>query len=98
MVAFVVAIVIQQTPAMSFVTGFLSLFLLWTGLGFWISNSNRHILAHKVSLLIFKIDGPLLLILVTAIIGALVAGFAAMSGSSLLKLYYRYTIYRSVKI
>lgn len=88
-VSFIVAIIIQQTPGMSFVTGFFALFLLWAGLSFWISNSNGHLLAHKVSSLIFKTDSPLLLILVTAIIGAVVAGFAAMTGSFLLKTYYQ---------
>ena len=49
------------------------------------SNNNEHILAHKVSLLILKMDNPYLLILATAVIGALVAGFAALSGSYLRK-------------
>lgn len=88
MVAFFVAIVIQQTPGMSFVTGFFALFFLWGGLSFWISNNNGHLLAHKISLLIFKADNLWLLILVAATIGALVAGFAAMTGSYLLKFYY----------
>jgi hypothetical protein len=87
-VAFTVAIVIHQTPGMSFFTAFLALFLFWGGLSFWISRSNGYLLAHKVSSLIFKTDSPGLLILATALIGALVAGFAAMTGSYLLKFYY----------
>ncbi len=87
-VAFIVAIVIQQTPGMSFVTGFFALFFLWGGLSFWISNTNGHVLAHKLSILILKTDSPWLLMFVSALIGALVAGFAAMTGSYLLKLYY----------
>lgn len=82
-VAFIVAVVIPQRPGRSFITGFLSLLLLWGGLSFWISNSNEHILAHRVSLLILKMDNPYLLILATGLIGALVAGFAALSGSFL---------------
>ena len=87
-VAFIVAIVIQQTPGMSFATGFFALLLLWGGLSFWISSNNGHLLAHKASSLIFRTDNPWLLMFVTATIGALVAGFAAMTGSYLLKLYY----------
>lgn len=79
--AFAVAALIPQKPGKSFVTGFTALFLLWGGLSFWISNNNHHLLAHKVSQLILKMDNPMLLVLATAIIGALVAGFAALAGS-----------------
>lgn len=79
--AFAVAALIPQKPGKSFVTGFTALFLLWGGLSFWISNSNHHLLAHKVSQLILKMDNPMLLVLATAIIGALVSGLAALAGS-----------------
>jgi hypothetical protein len=78
-VAFVVAALIPQKPWVSFLSGFLALFLLWGGLSFWISNSNEHILANRVSMLIFKTESAFLLILATALIGALVAGFAALT-------------------
>ena len=88
-VAFVITVVIPQRPLMSFITGFLSLFLLWAGLSYWMSKNNGHILAHKISLLIIKTDSPFLLMLVSALIGALVAGFAATAGCYLRKLFYR---------
>jgi hypothetical protein len=78
--SFFVAVLIPQKPFMSFFTAFGALFLLWGGLGFWISINNDHILAHKVSQLILKMDNPLLLVLITALIGALIAGFAALAG------------------
>ncbi len=81
--AFIIAALIPQRPVKAFLTGFIALFLLWGGLSFWISNNNEHILAHKISLLILKMDNPYLLILTTALIGALVAGFAALTGSFL---------------
>lgn len=83
--AFAVASLIPQKPGKAFVTGFISLFVLWGGLSFWISNNNEHLLAHKVSQLILHMDNPYLLILATACIGALVAGFAALAGSYLRK-------------
>lgn len=79
--AFLVAALIPQKPGKAFLTGFIALFLLWGGLSFWISNNNDHILAHKVSQLILKMDNPIVLVLATALIGALVAGFAALTGS-----------------
>lgn len=83
--AFLVAVLIPQKPGKAFLAGFIAMFLLWGGLSFWISNNNDHILAHKISQLILKMDNPMVLILVTAMIGALVAGFAALAGSYLRK-------------
>lgn len=79
LVAFLVAALIPQTPLASFFTGFISLFILWGILSFWISMNNDHILAHRISLLLFKVDNPFLLILSSALIGALVAGLAALT-------------------
>jgi hypothetical protein len=81
--AFIVAALIPQKPGKAFITAFAALFLLWGGLSFWMSNNNGHILAHKVSQLILKIDNPIALVLATALIGALVAGFGALAGSYL---------------
>ena len=84
-VALVVAAMIPQTALRSFVSGFSALLFLWGLLSFWISTSNDHILAHKVSLLILKTDSPFLLMLISSLIGGVVAGFAALAGSFLKK-------------
>ena len=83
--AFIVAALIPQSAVKSFLTGFTALFLLWGALSFWVSNNNEHLLAHKVSMVLLKMDNPWVLIFATAIIGALVAGFGALSGSFLRK-------------
>ncbi len=79
--AFVVAAFIPQKGFVSFVTGFVALFLLWGTLAWSISHANHDILAHRVSVLILKNDNPFALILMTALVGGLVAGFAALAGS-----------------
>lgn len=84
-VAFIVAALIPQQPGKSFLSGFVALFLLWGIIAFSISAGNSHLLAHKVSVLILKMDSPYLLVVATAVIGALVAGLAALSGSYLRK-------------
>lgn len=84
-VSFIVSALIPQRPGISFITGFAALFFLWGILAFWISHNNQHILAHRVSLLILKTDNPYLLILATALTGALIAGFASLAGSYLKK-------------
>jgi len=81
--AFAVSVLIPQAPAASFLTGFVGLFLLWGLLSFWISTKNDDILAHRVSLLLLKSDSPMLLILLSAVIGALVGGFAALTAAYL---------------
>ena len=83
--AFIVAALIPQKPGKAFLAAFIALFLLWGAFSFWLSNNNEHLLAHKVSVLILKMDSPYLLILATALIGGLVAGFAALSGAYLRK-------------
>lgn len=80
---FIVAALIRQRPGLAFLTGFLSLFFLWAGLSFWISNNNDHLLAHKISIVLLKSDNPYLLIIVTGLIGALAGAFAALTGSLL---------------
>jgi hypothetical protein len=80
LVCFFVAVFIPQPHWLAFCTGFLSLFILWTGLSYWISDQNNHILAHRVSLLILKKDNPVALILLTGFIGGIVGGLSALTG------------------
>lgn len=84
-IAFVIAAAIPQKPGRSFLTGFTAIFLLWGSLAWYLSSNNAHLLAHKVSLIIIKIDSPALLIFASALIGALVAGFASLAGSYIRK-------------
>jgi hypothetical protein len=79
--AFTVAILIHQKPVRSFLTGFIALFLLWGGLSWWIDMKNEHVLATKIAALLPFGGSIFLMILVTALLGALVAGFAALAGS-----------------
>lgn len=82
-IAFLIALLIPQRIGYGFLSGFIGIFLLWAILASWIDIKNQSILSHKISEL-FKLGGSsILLILVTALIGGLVGGFAAMAGSSL---------------
>lgn len=84
-IAFVVVALIPQKPVPAFLCGFGALFLFWSLLSLWISSNNDHVLAHKVSLLFLKMDSPFFLILVTGLIGGLVAGLGALTASFLYK-------------
>ncbi len=81
LVAFAVAAIVPQKPWASFLSGFTALFFLWGGLSFYLSSSNNHLLASKISILLLQADSPNVLIAATAFVGALVAGLAALSGS-----------------
>src|SRR5438067_8289434 len=82
-VAFLVALLIKQQIGWASLSGFAGIFLLWGGLALLIDVKNKMVLSHKIAQL-FSLNGSsIILILVTALVGALVAGLAAMSGSSL---------------
>lgn len=80
-IAFLVALLIRQSPGRSFLAGFIALFILWSLIAFWIDVKNESILSRKVAQLFSLGQSSLALIFVTGLIGALVAGFGAMSGA-----------------
>lgn len=81
--AFLAALLIHQRAGRAFFSGFLGVFILWALLALWIDIKNQGILSTKVAEIFHLGGSSTLLILLTALIGALVAGFAAMSGSYL---------------
>jgi hypothetical protein len=86
--AFLVSAAIPQKPTFSFLSGFLGVFLLWEVLAWWIDNKNNGILSQKVAALLGLGNSSVLLIVVTSVVGALVAGFAALAGTYLRRLIY----------
>lgn len=82
-VAFIVVALIPQKPVYAFFSGFIALFILWGCLSLFISKNNDNLLAGKVAMIILKSDSALFLIVATAMIGSLVAGFGALTGSYL---------------
>ena len=77
----VVALAIHQKPWKAFLAGFLGLFLLWGSYAFFLDNANGHLLSLKISQLLNMGKSSIILILLTAFIGGLVSGFAALTGS-----------------
>lgn len=81
--AFIGAVIVQQSSWHSFFAGFLGIFLLWALLAWWIDWNNHSYLSQKIASLLPLSGNSVLLILVTAFIGGLVGGFAALTGSFL---------------
>lgn len=81
--SFFVGFLVYQKAGIAFLGGFLGIFILWAGLALWIDVKNQGILSHKIAELLPLGGNSVLLILVTASLGALVAGMGAMTGSFL---------------
>jgi hypothetical protein len=78
-----VAVIVHQKAGKAFLSGLLGVFILWAGLAWWIDMKNNGVLSKKIATILPLGGNAIVLILVTGIIGGLVAGFAAMSGSFL---------------
>jgi hypothetical protein len=81
--AFVVALVLRQRPDISFASGSVAILLLWGGYSIFLNQRNGGLLAEKVAFILpLKGNVPLLLF-ITALVGALVGGMAALTASYL---------------
>lgn len=86
--AFLVSAAIPQKPAFSFLSGFLGVFLLWEVLAWWIDSKNNGILSQKISSIMGLGGSSVFLIVITSLVGALVAGFGAITGTYARRLIY----------
>lgn len=76
-----VALAVHQRAGRAFLSGFLGLFLLWAGMAAVKDAANEHVLSVKVAQVLPLGGSYLVLILVTGVVGGLVSGLAAMTGS-----------------
>ena len=81
--AFIVAVFIHQRPPVAFAAGFTALSLLWSIQASYIDFNNQHLLSAKIANVLPLGGNYVLLISITASIGGLVAGMAALTGSYL---------------
>jgi hypothetical protein len=85
--AFAVSVAIQSKS--NFLAGFFAIALLWFVAAWLIDSHSPSGLADRVALII-PVGKKIWLMVTTAVLGGLVAGFAAMTGSSLRKQKRRY--------
>jgi len=81
--AFVVSLLIPQRPLFAFFSGFFAILLLWGAMAVVIDQLNQSILSAKVAAILPLGGSAYLLIFVTALVGALVGGGAAITASFL---------------
>lgn len=72
--------VFNQKALPSFGWGFLALFLLWGGQALYIHFANNAILSSRIAEML-SVGSPLIVVLITAVIGGLVSGLATLTGS-----------------
>lgn len=77
-----IGLVLKAGNSQSFFYGFLGIGLLWFISLSFINAGNDSILASRLAG-VLKLSNPILLLILTALIGGLVAGWATLSGSML---------------
>lgn len=80
-----VAIAIPQKPLQAFLSGALGIGLLWMTLAVLLDQGNDHILSTKVATLLPLKGSYIALIAITSMVGALIGGFASLTGSYIRK-------------
>lgn len=79
-IAFFAALFVGKTSGKAFLSGFGAIFILWVILALMKSIPNDNVLASRVIQLFPLPNQWVLLLLITALIGGLVGGMAALSG------------------
>lgn len=83
---FLVALLVVQRPLLSFLSGFCGVLLLWLVLILIIDSANNGIMSSKVSMLLGMGSSPVVLIIINCVVGSLVGGMGALTGSLLIRL------------
>jgi len=85
-IPFLLSIIIKTNGASSFFSGFLSIGGLWFYISYNIDLETHSILTEKIASL-FTLNNSVYLILITSLIGAVVAGLGGLSGYTFIKLF-----------
>ena len=76
---FVVGYFGAEKPLQAYVAGFCAVFLVWFGYAFYIDHNNNHLLSSKI-IQLFQLPNSLSIILISAMVGGLACGLAALTG------------------
>ncbi len=82
---FVVGLVFNNPSFKSFSIGFIAVFIVWATYSFWLDVQNASVLSQKIAVL-FSVNQPVLLLLITGIIGGITGGLGSWAGNEARKL------------
>jgi hypothetical protein len=82
--AFAAGYAFGKSGFMAFAAGFMGVAILWAAMSLVIDSQTNYILTEKVAQL-FPTKTPALLLLLTAVVGGLPAGFAGLTGALMKK-------------
>lgn len=85
---FIAGALLNGSHANSFFSGFVAVGALWLVKAFMVNTNSEGILSAKIAQLI-GLESGVMLVLITALIGAMVGGFATLSGLHFRKLFER---------
>jgi uncharacterized membrane-anchored protein YitT (DUF2179 family) len=91
-ISFLVAAWQARSGGEAFNCGFASIFLLWLMMSLWKTLPNENILANRVGRMLMLPDWNynwIWVVLITAVIGGVAAGFAALSGYLMRKAFVK---------
>ncbi len=83
--SFISLLLIPMKSWKAFLAGFTGVFIFWAFLAWWIDLKNEHLLSGKIAEILPLGGSSFAIILVTAVIGGLVGGFAALTAGFLRK-------------
>ncbi len=86
--AFLICFALPSSSLNAFVAGFLGAGLIWLGQAWVVDVANNSAFSRMI-IELFPIDDPILLILVTGLVGGIPGGLAGVSGTSLRELFTR---------
>ncbi|MDI9358672.1 MAG: hypothetical protein QM528_06975 [Phycisphaerales bacterium] len=78
---FIIHCFFKQGHFLSFLSGFMSIFILWFCIALVMDVRNNHILSQKIASLFYMNGSSIMLIIVTGLIGGILGGLAALTGS-----------------
>lgn len=79
-IALLASAVVGLRPLRSFFIGFFAAGLLWGGMAAWLHHAGNEILALRIGELFGGLP-PLVLFIITGVLGGLLGGFGALTGS-----------------
>jgi hypothetical protein len=82
---FIVGVAFSNTSFNAFVVGFIGVFLVWSAYAFWLDVQNASVLSSKIAVL-FSVKQPILLVLITGLMGGITGGLGSWAGNELRKM------------